>query len=241
MSKVDTREWKEFKVWELFDIHPTKAYKLTNAKLLDGWDYPVVVNSAFNNGIWWYTTNKPTEKWNIITFSDTVDANTIFYQEKDFVWYAHVQGLYPYGRFQDKWNKKTLQFFCSCFRKSAFTYGFDYWNKFRRDIAIELNVLLPIDREWNPDRAYMESYMKNIEEKCKQSLEELQWVRNTMNHKIDTVDWKEFKIWDLFEIKQPKVYHTKDVKEDINWIPYVVRSKYNNWIKYNVEKTLWIK
>lgn len=107
----------------------------------------------------------------MITFSDTVDANTIFYQEKNFVWYAHVQGLYPYWEFNDKWNKLTLLFFCSCFRKSAFTYGFDYWNKFRRDIAIDLNVLLPVDNEWNPYWEYMENYMKNLMKKNKEKLE----------------------------------------------------------------------
>ena len=27
MKKIDTSKWKEFVVGDLFDIHPTKAYK----------------------------------------------------------------------------------------------------------------------------------------------------------------------------------------------------------------------
>ena len=34
MIKIDTSKWGDFKVGDLFDIHPTKAYKLTNSKLM---------------------------------------------------------------------------------------------------------------------------------------------------------------------------------------------------------------
>lgn len=33
MKRIDTSEWKEFRIGDLFDIHPTSAYKLTNAEL----------------------------------------------------------------------------------------------------------------------------------------------------------------------------------------------------------------
>ncbi len=88
MKKIDTTEWKEFSIGELFDIHPTKAYKLTNSDLMstDGKN-PIVVNSSFNNGIGGYTNQDNTEKGGIVTFSDTTSAEAIFYQKKDFVGY----------------------------------------------------------------------------------------------------------------------------------------------------------
>ncbi len=100
MKIIDTNNWREFRVGDLFMIKPTKAYKLTNSKLLDNGKTPVVVNSAFNNGIGGYSTLSATEKGNMVTFSDTVDANTIFYQEHDFIGYPHVQGLYPIGEYK---------------------------------------------------------------------------------------------------------------------------------------------
>ena len=52
MAKIDTSTWKAFKIGSMFDIHPTKAYKLTNSRLFeDGGSNPVVVNSSYNNGI----------------------------------------------------------------------------------------------------------------------------------------------------------------------------------------------
>lgn len=34
MKKVDTSKWREFIIGDLFDIHPTKAYKKINIDLL---------------------------------------------------------------------------------------------------------------------------------------------------------------------------------------------------------------
>lgn len=169
-AKIDTSKWGKFRVGDLFEIKPTKSYKMCNADLLDGGNTPVVVNSAFNNGIGGFTTQEPTEKGGIITFSDTVDANTIFYQEKPFAGYSHVQGVYPVGEWANEWDKYSLLFFASCFKSTALRYGFDYSNKFRRDVALELKVLLPQTPDHTPDFDYMENYMKNLTEKAKKKL-----------------------------------------------------------------------
>lgn len=165
-------EWGEFKVGDLFDIHPTKAYKLTNAQLLDDGNYPIIANSAYNNSIGGYSTKEPTEQGNIITFSDTVDANTISYQKEAFVGYPHVQVLYLI-RYKDKWNELTYQFFVSVFRGTALAKGFNYGNKFRRDIAVELMVKLPITSIGELDWQYMKSSMKSVMNESEQAISNL--------------------------------------------------------------------
>ena len=147
--------WKEFIVGDLFDIHPTNAYKLTDSQLYhsDG-KYPVVSNSSVNNGIKGYSHFKPTEKGNIITYSDTTTSEGIFYQLYDFVGYPHVQGLYPKNNL-DKWNENTLLFFVTLFRKS--TGGrFDYGNKFNRTIASLMLTSLPITPDGEIDWDFMQ-------------------------------------------------------------------------------------
>lgn len=170
---INVSGWGDFRIGDLFDIHPTKVYKLTNTQLLDDGDYPVIANSSYNNGIGGYSTKEPTEQGNMVTFSDTVDANTIFYQKKPFVGYPHVQGLYPI-KYEDKWNELTYQFFVSVFRGTALVKGFDYSNKFRRDIAIELIVKLPITSTGEPDWKYMEDYMRNTIEESENIIDKLQ-------------------------------------------------------------------
>ena len=177
-KKVDTREWGEFRVGELFDIHPTKAYKCTNAELLDNGETHVVVNSAYNNGVGGLSTLKPTEQGNMITFSDTVDANTIFYQDKPFIGYPHVQGLYPIGIFRKNWTELSLKYFATVFRQKALSIGFDYGNKFRRDIAVKLYIFLPVDKTGQPDWEYMEEYMRKVEERVKVTMEKYEMTVN---------------------------------------------------------------
>lgn len=162
--KISTSEWKEFKIGDMFDIHPTKAYKLTNANLfeVDGVN-PIVVNSSFNNGIGGYTNLKTTEKGGIITFSDTTTSAPIFYQDKPFVGYSHIQGMYPIGKYKDCWNKYSLLFFLSIFKKQANNLNYDYVNKFTRESAKLIFIKLPVDKNGNPDFEYMSNYMKSLQ------------------------------------------------------------------------------
>lgn len=53
-------------------------------------------------------------------------------------------------------------FFVSVFRKTALAKGFNYGNKFRRDIAVKLQIQLPITADNSPDFSYMENFIKTI-------------------------------------------------------------------------------
>lgn len=162
-KKIDVDSWGDFKVEDLFDIRPTKSYKMTNAILIEeNGKNPVVVNSSYNNGIGGYTNQENTEKAGTITFSDTTTSDAIFYQNQDFVGYSHVQGMYPTGNFKDKWTKHSLFFFMSVFKNKASLMGFDYGNKFTRKIAEKILIKLPITSSGEPDWFYMENYVKDI-------------------------------------------------------------------------------
>lgn len=159
--KSKTIKYKEFKIKELFDIHPTKAYKYTNSLLFNkNGKTPVVTNSSLKNGITGYSNLKPTEKGNIITYSDTTTSEGIFYQPNDFIGYSHIQGLYPYNK--RVWNKESLLYFVTLFKKCAFG-KFNYGTKFNRKIAMEMMVKLPINEKGEIDFNFMENYIKSEE------------------------------------------------------------------------------
>lgn len=158
--KLDTSGWKAFRIGDLFDIHPTRAYKRINSELLVATgNVPVVANSAQNNGVVGFSDLPATENGGIITFSDTTDANAIFYQAQPFIGYAHVQGMYP--KFQ-KISDFGMLFLVSAFQSQALRMNFDYANKFRRDIALNIEIYLPVTSDGQPDWAYMEEYMRQI-------------------------------------------------------------------------------
>ena len=156
--QLDTEHWKEFKVGDFFDIHPTKFIKGVSAGDCVDYGAPLVVNSAENNGIAGLCDILPTEEGNIITFSDTTDGNTFFYQPKPFIGFAHIQGMYPKTR---KWSKEELLFLSTIMMfdsKGKYSYG----RKMRRDIILEIKIKLPVDKTGNPDWQFMKNYIKSL-------------------------------------------------------------------------------
>ena len=234
MNKIDIVKWKKFKVGDLFDIHPTKAYKMNNSILFeeDGIN-PVVVNSSYNNGIGGYTNQKCTEEGNMITFSDTTSADSVFYQENPFVGYPHVQGLYPFEK--DRWTKYAYLFLVTIFRQKAKNLNYDYVNKFTRESAKEIVLKLPVDENDNIDYEYMENYMKNIESKTQNSFKNLN-NSDKKNKKINIEKWKNFHLYDLFEIDSGTKMDRIAMKYDKPTINFVGRSGVNNGVTAVVDR-----
>lgn len=236
MAKIDAKGWKPFIVGELFDIHPTKAYKMTNAQLMDDGDNPVVVNSSYNNGIGGYSSQVVTEKGGMITFSYTTTADAIFYQPNDFVGYPHVQGMYPKGAYAANWKEPQLLFFVAAFRKAAVIRGFDYAYKFTREIASCMEVPLPVDAFGEPNWAYMDEYMSAVVKESETSLENLRQADGD-KHALNIDGWRRFHLYDesLFDIdmgtKLDRVKMTQ-ASPDVN---FVGRANTNNGITAQVD------
>lgn len=169
-------KYADFKIGELFDIHPTKSYGVTNRTLFKTkGKTPVVVNSGIGNGIGGYVDLDPTEKGNMITYTDTTTSEGIFYQPNDFIGYSHIQGLYPLNNVV--WSEDALLYFLVLFKKQA-SGRFDYATKFNRKIAAEMIVKLPITEEGNIDFTFMENFIQ---------------VQKKLSIK-DVVDWKDLVI-----------------------------------------------
>ncbi len=153
--------WQSFRLGDLFEIRPTKAYNLTNSHLFDSnAKNPVVTNSSLNNGISGYSSLEPTEKGNQITYSDTTTSEGIFYQKRPFIGYSHVQGLYPL-KYHEFWNEKTLLYIVIVFKKVA-CGRFNYGNKFNRKIASEMSILLPTNQHGKIDFHFMRTLINAL-------------------------------------------------------------------------------
>ncbi|MGT0108610.1 restriction endonuclease subunit S [Helicobacter pylori] len=153
--------WQSFKLGDLFEIRPTKAYKLTNSHLFDSnAKNPVVTNSSLNNGISGYSSLEPTEKGNQITYSDTTTSEGIFYQKRPFIGYSHVQGLYSL-KYHEFWNEKTLLYIVTAFKKVA-CGRFNYGNKFNRKIASGMPIFLPTNQHGKIDFHFMHTFINAL-------------------------------------------------------------------------------
>lgn len=229
--------YKEFKVGDLFDIHPTKSYGLTNEDLFaTKGETPVVTNTSSNNGISCNVNLEATETGGIITYSDTTTSEAIFYQPHDFIGYSHIQGLYPYDC---NWNKASLLYFVTAFRK-AVVGKFNYGNKFNRNIAKEIKVLLPVTHNDKIDFNFIDEFIAELEVQRLTELAAYLSVTGLKKYKLTNKEKEVIKCyndweWGLFNIKDlfGKSTRGKRLKSEdriSGELPFVTAGEFNEGI-----------
>ena len=145
---------------ELFEINPTKYYRLSNDEIISkNGTVPLISNSSTENGVMGFSNLEPNNKGNTITCSDTtIGADTMFYQEKDFIGYSHIQNLVP--KFEP-FNRAIASMIISACRVATSTL-YDYGNKFNRDSMNKTKIHLPT-QNGKIDFAFMESFIAELE------------------------------------------------------------------------------
>lgn len=230
MGKIDTSKWEAFPISMLFSV--VKGTRLTKANMRDG-NINFIGASAVNNGITAHIANdEHIHPENTITITYNGSVGEAFYQDKIFWASDDVNVLYP----KFALNKYIALFIIPVLKQAGEKYAFiDKWKK--EDMEKDC-ILLPVDDNHQPDFSYMESYMKNQEIAVSASLTKLQSAKRFLKSRnAEFESWKTYRIKDIFpNIVKPVVYHTREVKENPAGIPYVVRSKFNNGVKYYVER-----
>ena len=147
----------KFRLDELFDVRPSKYHKITNDLLFENdWVIPVISNTNLRNWIMWYSNQPSLNEWNILTCSDTtIWADTMFYQEKAFIGYSHIQTLTP----RDKFNKLIAMYIISLVRKATWN-AYNYWTKFNRKAIWNTEITLPVDSDNQINFPLIETYIK---------------------------------------------------------------------------------
>lgn len=246
MKEIDINKWHQFKISDIFETEivgrkvqvPTGAY-VAKKDLTDGF-IPRVSVRGINNGIsGYYADYIDTEDYRIFeNFISVSFLGTVFYQSGKASLDMKVHCLKPKSICL---NNYIAWFLVSIIRK-AITYS-KYSDQLSSTVLPNLIITLPsnlnIKGEYEPDWQYMENYIKSIEKKVQFSSVQFSLSSKTKKENVNCQKWKEFKIDDLFHNKfvKPEVWHTRELVEDDTGIPYVVRTKFNNGIKYNVLKT----
>lgn len=179
-KKVDTREWGEFKFGDLFDLHGIKQAKsqklIPTVELSDGIPcVPYIVQSQFNNMVgryvdkqWLIENNEPPVEGNALVLGVTLNACS--YQPEEFGASQVITARSPCL------NKNNGFFIAAIVRKRI--EQFDYKEKPSFEKYRALKIMLPIDKTGQPDWAYMEEYMRKVEEKTKNVLKHFEKDRN---------------------------------------------------------------
>ena len=244
----------------MFDINPTKYYRLSNEEILLGnGNIPLVSNQSVDNGVMGFSELKALNKGNCITCSDTtIGTETMFYQEKDFIGYSHIQHLVP--KFEP-FNRRIAAFIISSCRIATLK-KYDYGHKFNRAAMAKTKIQLPV-KDGDIDFDFMESFVAELEaqrvaeleaqrvaelsaylkvsgyDNYELSAEELDALRSFSN--LADNNWGTYKVGNLFErIETKKLpYKAKELPKqptDDYILPCLTSSFQNQGLNYYAPK-----
>ena len=194
----------------MFEINPTKYYRLQNEEILsENGKVPLISNSSIDSGVMGFSNLEANNAGNTITCSDTtLGAETMFYQEKDFIGYSHIQHLVPKI---ERFNKLIAAVIISACRVST-SKQYDYGNKFNRKAMNKTKIQLPTENG-KIDFEFMESFIAELEAQRIAELEAhllatglkdytLTSQEQVALNQLSTIIWREFKIEDVLVWQQ---------------------------------------
>lgn len=221
MGKIDTSEWKEFRIGDYFKVE----YGRFHAKdELGTGTVNYITTSGFNNGIT-NTCEEATHQGNCITVASDGAMGASFYQEEAFTTSNIVSTLTPLPH--TPLNKYNALFLCAIIFGKRAEFG---WLGFKMSVdrVRNLRVKLPATPDGAPDWAYMESYMANLETKVAESLTLLQAAKDAEKKKVDTREWGEFRVGELFDAERGKVKNIQPLTPGAT--PIIAAGAYNQGI-----------
>lgn len=156
-KKVDTREWGEFRVGELFDA---ERGKVKNIQPLTPGATPIIAAGAYNQGIAGMYAIDSAYKNRITVSCNGAGCGSTFYHPYEF----NVNGD-AITLIEKKCMPDRAKQFVACILNATFTRKFSYEEKCSPQKALAEVMRLPIDKTGQPDWAYMEEYMRKVERK----------------------------------------------------------------------------
>lgn len=231
MGKIDTSGWKEFRVGDLF---AAERGKVKNIQPLCPGETPIIAAGAYNQGIsGMYEIDSAYE--NRITIScNGAGCGSTFYHPYKFNVNGDAITLIEKSSMSDK-----AKSFIACILNGAFTRKYSYEEKCSPPKALDEIVRLPATPDGVPDWAYMESYMANLETKVAESLTLLQAAKDAEKKKVDTREWGEFRVGELFIQERGKEKAPK--QNELGDCPLIQETNNNNGFDRMVVPTKIIK
>lgn len=152
-------EWVEFRVKDLFDVKPVKGKSIGNH---NKGSIPYVTTSAVNNGVGDFIDTSADASLKNCLSVDPIGGK-VFYHEYEFVGRGGA-GSAINLLYSDRLNREIGKFICSAMEKTSLGKA-SYAVALNGDRLRNAKLLLPIDKNGNPNWAYMENFIKNIEQK----------------------------------------------------------------------------
>lgn len=238
MGKIETTNWREFRIGDLFETQkkgkqvPTGA-SIPKCCLKENGTTPRISVSGVNNGIIGYFdyNGKSTTEYRIYkNFISVSFLGTVFYHNGGASLDMKVHCLKP---IDVELNKYSGQFLVAAIRASLRQSS--YADQISSTVLPNIYIKLPAIGVYKPDWAYMEQYMKRIEDKVnkeKAIIYNRMSDRNRYRFRINISSWKRFHLYDdnLFAIDSGTKLDKVKMTNDNPSINFVGRANANNGV-----------
>lgn len=188
-----------------------------------------------------FSSLKPLNCGNTITCSDTtVGAETMFYQQNDFIGYSHIQHFVP--KFKP-FNKKIAEFLISSCRIATSNKYYDYGHKFNREEMNKTKIQLPI-KDGKIDFDFMESFIAELEAQRVAELSAYLTVSGFDNYELSvaelkalqeyqSINWKSFNLEKLFG-KSTRGKRLRSADRIVGKLPFVTAGEASEGISAHI-------
>lgn len=205
---------------------------------------PYVVRTTQNNGIRGYVVENEIYANDGNTLSFAQDTFSVFYQKKKYFTGNKVKVLK--AKFEKK-SEKVMQYLTACFQKSLNSFS---WGIGSTVETIALTKIQLPTKNGNIDFEFMESFIAELEAERMAKLEAYLVANNLKDYTLtaeeekvlkdfENVEWEEFNVIDVFNVKNTKNIMSRDIIENSGSVPYLCASAENNavssYISYNEE------
>lgn len=154
IQNLNEKKWKKFDIKEVFpSVIRGKRLKKSDHKK---GGIPYVSSTMLNNGVDGFIGNTNGKIFeDCITIANSGSVGSAFYHKYKFIGSDHITALK-----NNKFNKYVYLFLTIVVSRIGDKYSF---NREINDFRISKErILLPVDKDDNPDYEYMEQYIKNI-------------------------------------------------------------------------------
>lgn len=214
--KIDTTEWQEFLVSDVFNCKTTNPLNINEA--VKG-NIPYISRSSDNNGcVNYYGNVEHIVKGNCITIG--AEGKSAFYQNKDF-----IPGIKIYTLRNKKMNLYNGLFISTVLNTKCCLYSYGrarVLEKIKNEV-----IKLPCDFDGNPDFEYMEKFIKSLNHKS---------IKTSVNNKeikLNTTDWVEFELGNLFNfVKGKRLTKSDMINGSINYLGAICE---NNGVRQHID------
>lgn len=227
--EIKDKTWVEFYLKDIFnEVQRGKRLKKDDHKK---GNIPYVSSTASNNGVDGFIGNTENVRMfeNCLTIANSGSVGATFFQSFPFIASDHITKLE-----NTNFNKYIYLFIATVTKRLDEKYSF---NREINDSRLQKEkILLPANDEGQPDYAFMEMYMKRLEEeKIKKYLNYTNLKISGLNKKLgggvkplNEKEWEEFEIRKIFIVKSGTRLTKSDMKKGNT--PFVGATDSNNGI-----------